>query len=126
MYSDPIADLLTRIRNASRAGKKTLAAPYSRMKEEILKILEAKGWIEKARVDQTGKFPELRITLISEKIDMIQRISKPGRRVYKKAGELRPVRNGFGMSIISTSHGLMTGDDAQVKKVGGEVLCEIF
>ena len=123
MHSDPIADLLTRIRNASRAGKEVVMAPHSYLKESLCQILEDKKFIKKARLDQTGKFPELRITL-SRPIEL-KRVSKPGLRVYKKAIEITPVKNGFGIAIISTSKGLMTGDQAKDQNLGGELLCEI-
>ncbi len=127
MYSDPIADLLTRIRNASRAGNTTVAIPHSRIKESISTILEQKGIIDKARVDRSHQFPEIIVSLKEGKKKIeLQRISKPGQRVYIKSTEIKPVRNGYGIAVISTSAGLMTGEDAKVAGVGGEYLCEIY
>jgi small subunit ribosomal protein S8 len=110
MNTDPIADFLTRIRNASRAGDTNVSIPFSRLKEEMGKILEQEGFIEKSRIDRTGKFPIIHITLKpeNEKIQLT-RISKPGKRVYQKHSDIRPVKNGFGISIMSTSAGVVTG-----------------
>ncbi len=127
MNTDPIADFLTRIRNAVRAGRSTLTAPHSQMKESIAHILEEQNIIEKSRVDRSEQFPKIVVTLKKDKPQLtLTRISKPGLRVFQKASEIRPVRNGFGISIISTSKGLMTGDAAKSEGVGGEVLCEIY
>lgn len=125
MFTDPIADFLTRIRNAVKADKESVRAPYSKLKEEIAKLLEAEAFIEKARVDRTGKFPEIVITFKDMPLSL-NRISKPGRRVYKAYGDLHPIKNGYGISIISTSKGLMTGDQAKREGIGGELICEVF
>lgn len=127
MNTDPIADLLTRIRNAVSAGKDGVEIPYSRMKETIGKIFEEKGFIEKCRVDRSGPFPMLRISFSDDKRPTaLRRISKPGRRVYQGTGDIRTVRNGFGISLVSTSKGVMTGEDAKAQGVGGEIICEIY
>lgn len=127
MQSDPIADFLTRIRNASQAKNEALMCPYSKIKEEMGTILEREGFIEKSRVDRSGKFPVLRISLSPTRGQLsLKRVSRPGRRVYKSAKEIRSVQNGFGISIISTSSGLKTDTEARMGKMGGEVLCEIF
>ncbi len=127
MYSDPIADLLTRIRNANRAGKGTVTIPYSKIKEEVAKILEQQSIIEKTRIDRTNKFPEIIITFKPDNPTLnLRRVSKPGQRVYIKAADIKPVRNGFGVAVISTSGGLLTGEDAKVKGVGGEYICDIY
>lgn len=127
MNTDPIADLLTRIRNASRAGKKSVAIPHSKLKEELAKVLESEGIITKTRINRSGKFSEILVTLKEDKKNIdLSRISKPGQRVYKKADQIRPVRNGFGISVLSTSQGLLTGDKAKELGIGGEVLCEVF
>jgi small subunit ribosomal protein S8 len=127
MNTDPIADFLTRIRNASRAGDTNVSIPFSRLKEEMGKILEQEGFIEKSRIDRTGKFPIIHITLKpeNEKIQLT-RISKPGKRVYQKHSDIRPVKNGFGISIMSTSAGVVTGATAKEKALGGELLCEVY
>ena len=127
MNTDPISDLLTRVRNATSAKKKSLSLPHSQVKEGIAKILEDQQMIEKARVDRTGKFPEIIITLLEDSpLLSLKRISKPGRRVYISSQDIREIRSGYGISIISTSSGLMTGADAKKKNMGGEVLCEVY
>jgi small subunit ribosomal protein S8 len=126
MHSDPIADLLTRIRNANNAHKVQLSVPYSRIKHQLLEIFKTKGFIEDFNV-QESKFKEITINLNegNKKISLT-RISKPGQRIYIKSTEIKPVRNGLGVSIVSTSQGLMTGDDAFKQKLGGELICEIY
>lgn len=127
MHTDPIADFLTRIRNASRAGNSTVSIPYSKIKESIGSILEEKGVVEKARVDRGGKFPEIVVSLKDTTAPLtLKRVSKPGQRVYVKSSEIKAVRNGFGFAVISTSGGLMVGDDAKEAGVGGEYVCDIY
>lgn len=127
MNTDPIADFLTRIRNASRAGDTTVSIPYSRLKEEMGRILEEQKFIEKSRVNRTGKFPVINIELKAgfENINL-KRISKPGKRVYQKYSDIRTVKNGYGFSVISTSAGVLTGEAAKEKALGGELLCEVY
>ncbi len=127
MLTDPISDLLTRIRNALAARHTDVHMPYSRMKENILKILKAKEYIKDYAILKDSKFPELRVMFNenSEKIT-IRKISKPGQRIYKKYEQLFRVNNGYGISIVSTPKGIMTGDDARKKKLGGELLCEVY
>lgn len=127
MNTDPIADLLTRIRNASRAGKKTIPLPYSKVKENIVRILEEKAIIEKARVDRSGKFPQIVVTLKDQPVPIsLKRISKPGQRVYIKAADIKPVKSGYGIAVISTSKGVMTGTAAKEKGMGGEYVCDVY
>lgn len=127
MQSDPIADFLTRIRNASLAGNEVVLCPHSKMKEAIGAILEREGFIEKSRIDRSGKFPILRLSLSPKRNRLsLKRVSRPGRRVYRSAEEIRPVQNGFGIAIISTSAGLRSDAEARKEKRGGEVLCEVF
>jgi len=127
MHTDPIADLLTRIRNASRARHEITSVPYSKIKENILKILKNKGFIADYTVEEEGKFKVLEITLKEELANInLKRVSKPGQRIYLKRGELRPVKSGIGMSIISTSKGLMTNSEARRQNLGGELICEIY
>ncbi len=127
MLTDPISDLLTRIRNALAARHTDVHMPYSRMKENILKILKAKEYVKDYAILKDSKFPELRVMFNenSEKIT-IRKISKPGQRIYKKYEQLFRVNNGYGISIVSTPKGIMTGDDARKKKLGGELLCEVY
>ena len=129
MMTDPIADLLTRIRNAHHAEKVSLTMPGSKIKSAIAKVLQEEGYIEgfKASVEE-GK-PSLTIDLKyyegSPVIEEIQRVSKPGLRVYTNAEELPKVNGGLGVAIISTSKGIMTDRAARAAGVGGEVLCNV-
>ncbi len=131
MHSDPIADLLTRVRNGAQSRLATVEIPHSKIKVEIVKILEAEGYISSWEVTTETKFPTIRVSLRYDAkrkpvIQHIRRVSKPGLRIYKPTTELRPVRSGLATQIISTSSGLMTDRDARKRKVGGEVLCEVW
>jgi len=125
-HTDPISDLLTRIRNAYRVKKEGLTCPNSKLKQEILKVLKEKGFIKDFSVEKEKSFSVLNIKLDPDKeIKFIKKISKPGQRIYSSAKELKRVLSGLGVSIVSTSQGLMTGDEARSKNMGGEILCEI-
>jgi small subunit ribosomal protein S8 len=137
--TDPIGDMLTRIRNAAASGKSELTMPASKIKIEIAKILEQENWIQKfeilgadtAKAKANAAFKELKIVLKYKKsgrpaINSIQRISKPGLRVYAGKYKMPSVLNGLGTAIVSTSRGLMTAKEAKKEKIGGEVLCEIY
>ena len=131
--TDPIADLLTRIRNAILAGHKVVEAPASNLKKEIARILFEKGYILSYKVvEGEGVQGVLKIALKynskSKKpaIKEIQRISRPGLRQYKGVDEIPRVLNGLGIAIISTSKGLMTDKEAKKEKIGGEVLCYVY
>lgn len=131
VMTDPIADFLTRIRNALMSKKKTVSAPYSNIKVAITKILQENGYINNFRVLERNKKKTIQIYLrYDEKnnpfLEEIKRISKPGRRVYMKYKEMKPIKNGYGFRIISTSRGIMTDLEARKRKLGGEVICEIF
>lgn len=127
MHSDPIADLLTRIRNASRANHYSVAVPYSKLKEEILGIMKRYGFVEEYKVDKSNQFPELEVVLKPERSDMtIKRVSKPGQRIYVKTTDLKPIKRGLGIAILSTSKGLLSHVDAKKQKLGGELICEIY
>lgn len=131
MVTDPIADYLTRIRNAVMANHRVVEIPKSRIKEEITRILFEKGYILNYKVEQEPRpgiikialkyHPETKVSAINSLV----RISKPGLRKYADAGKLPRVLNGLGIAILSTSHGLMTDKEARIQKVGGEVLCYI-
>ena len=125
MYTDPIADLLTRIRNASRAGHNSCTIPYSKIKEEILKILADKKYIIKYEKIE-DKFTELQVSLEEDGEITLKRISTPGQRIYVKKTELKSIRSGLGLQIISTSKGLMTTDEAKKQDLGGELICEVY
>jgi len=129
--TDPIADLLTRIRNAHIAKHDRLDVPASKLKQEVLRLLKEEGFIRNYKRLDTEPSGTIRILLryTREGIPAIQhvaRVSKPGRRVYRSADEIRPVRNGLGVAIISTSQGLMTDVQARDQRLGGEFLCEIW
>src|SRR5579871_480285 len=131
MHSDPIADLLTRIRNGAQARLTTVDVPHSKIKIEILKILEAEGYIASHEVTTESKFPSIKVTLRYDAkrkplISHIRRVSKPGLRVYEGTTGLKPVRSGLATRIVSTSSGLMTDREARKRKIGGEVLCEVY
>ncbi|HEX4965735.1 MAG TPA: 30S ribosomal protein S8 [Thermoanaerobaculia bacterium] len=129
--TDPIADLLTRIRNAQIAKHDRLDVPVSRLKVEIAKLLKEEGFIKNFREIEAVPQGTLRIFLRYSTegvpaISHLQRVSKPGRRVYRKADEIQPVRNGLGIGIVSTSQGLLTDAQARERRVGGELLCQIW
>jgi small subunit ribosomal protein S8 len=129
--TDPIADLLTRIRNAQIAKHDRLDIPVSRLKVEIAKLLKDEGFIKNFREIAAAPQGTLRIFLRYSTegvpaISHLQRVSKPGRRVYRKAEEIQPVRNGLGIGIVSTSQGLLTDAQARERRVGGELLCQIW
>ena len=131
MITDPIADMLTRIRNAQAVKKSEVLIPFSNLKFEIAKILKHENYIENLEKIEEAKFPQIKIVLkYSENgqpaIASIKRVSKPGQRIYVSKNKLPKVLNNLGIAIISTSQGLMTNKEAQRKKVGGEVLCEIW
>lgn len=128
--TDPIADMLNRIRNAQAVSHQTVNIPFSNLKYEIAKVLKKHGFIEK--VEKKGKKVNktIEITLKYDGktpvISSLKRISKPGQRIYKGSKELRRVRGGYGIAIISTPKGLMTNKEARKQKIGGEVLAEIW
>jgi small subunit ribosomal protein S8 len=129
--SDPVADLLTRIRNANLAFKDETVAPVSKLTESVLKILDAEGYIIGFSSEGEGVQKAFRIRLKygvrrRRAITGLRRISKPGRRIYRGRDELPRVQGGLGIAIISTSHGVMTDKDAARKGVGGEVLAYVW
>lgn len=122
---DTIANFLTKIRNAQHAHHGVVIVSHSKLKEQIAKILEKEGFIGEAGVIKSEKFPELKIKLREDRELELKKISKPGQRIYVKNQNIKKVKNGLGISIYSTSQGLMTGAQARKKKLGGELLCEI-
>jgi len=128
MNTDPIADYLTRIRNASRAHHTSTVIPYSKIKEGISKVLMARKFIKNYEVQSSSKFKELVVTLKDWANEPIQlkRISKPGQRIYLQSKEIKRVKSGLGMIIVSTPKGIMSGEEAYNTNVGGEVLCEVY
>lgn len=130
--TDPIADMLTRIRNAQAVRKPTVVLPFSKLKHKLAMILQQQHYLTgvATTMDQANK-PALQLTLRylpdgQSAIRAINRISKPGRRVYAQKKVLPYVQNNFGVAIISTSQGLMTNKEARKKNLGGEVICEIY
>ncbi|MBI2464096.1 30S ribosomal protein S8 [Candidatus Peregrinibacteria bacterium] len=127
MHTDPIADLLTRIRNAHKAGHERVTIDYSTQKDAILNVLARKNWIKKFEIKENGKFKEAEIMLNLERPEMhLKRISKPGQRIYVKKHDIKKVKNGLGIAIVSTSKGIMSGEEAYHENLGGEFICEIY
>lgn len=124
--TDPIGDLLTRMRNAQNAKHTHCKAPWSRMKQQLCELLKTEGWIADVAVEGDAPFQELNITFAEDKPSLeLTRISKPGRRVYVGYQDLKPVLHGFGSAVLTTSQGVMTDTAARAQKLGGEVLCTI-
>ena len=131
MMTDPIADMLTRIRNANQALHPTVSMPSSKLKEEIAKILAAEGYIEGYEVTASGIKRVLEVKLKyqpdrSRVISGLRRLSNPGRRLYGGSGDLPRVKGGLGVVVVSTSQGLLTDSEARRRKLGGEILCEVW
>jgi len=129
--TDPIADLLTRLRNGQMARHTTVQIPASRIKAEIVKILQEEGYIESFGVEGDGPKQQIKVELKYLRggkgaIEGIERVSSPGRRVYCGKDEIPKVLNGLGINILSTSKGLMTGGACRKEGVGGEILCNIW
>jgi small subunit ribosomal protein S8 len=130
MMTDPIADMLTRIRNAVRVERPHVDMPSSRVKLGVADVLKREGYIWDFQEMEDEPVKQLRIELKygpngEQVIQSIRRVSKPGRRVFSKSRDLRPVLNGLGISIISTSNGVVSDREARQKNIGGEVLCEV-
>ena len=125
--TSPIADLLTRIRNASAAKKMLVHVPYSHMKEEICRILKENEYIAGAKTVGEGTAKELLIELSDDRRDIhLSMVSKPGQRIYVKSQSIKKVLNGLGISVLSTPKGVMSGSEARKANLGGELLCEIY
>jgi len=132
---DPIADMLTRIRNAQRAGKANVLVGYSKLRLALANILQKEGFVESVEIDKKGVSEQIQIGLKyyqvsnTSKIPAIKelrRISKEGQRVYVRNKEVKKVKNDYGIAIISTSKGIMTGTEAKKNGLGGEYICEIW
>tara|TARA_B100001113_G_C20510197_1_gene362610 strand:+ start:42 stop:440 length:399 start_codon:yes stop_codon:yes gene_type:complete len=132
MNTDPIADFLTRLRNANRAGHKTVIIPMSKMKKDITQILFDQGFILNYKFDDEGVQGSIKIALKYDKlskepvIKKLERVSKPGLRKYTNSSSIPRVLNGLGINIISTSKGLMTGKKASRENLGGEIICNVY
>ena len=130
MFTDPIADFLTRIRNGAAAHLETVSAPGSKIKRAVADILVREGFLERVEEQADGAKKTIVVTLKyngkMSQIRSIRRISTPGRRVYSKSSDLKPVLSGQGILILSTSVGLMTHKEARRRKLGGEVIAEVY
>ena len=128
--SDPIADALTRIRNANLVKHESVSMPASNLKVELIKVLKNEGYVDSYTVEEKDGFKEINVTLKyangQSVITGLQRVSKPGLRVYSKAKNMPRVFDGMGIAVISTSKGLMTEKEARANKLGGEVLCYVW
>jgi len=130
--TDPIADMLTRIRNAIAVQKSEVNLPHSIMKEQVAKVLKSKNLIESVEVVKLkdSVYKDLKIVInkpeANAKITEIERLSKPGRRLYARADKIPTVKNGRGFVVVSTSQGLMTGVEAKKKGIGGELICKVY
>ncbi len=131
MMTDPIADMLTRIRNAALARHERAEMPHSNLKEHLAGVLKGEGFIDDVRVSE-GEGPKTLVLVLrygrdrQSAIDGVRRVSAPGRRVYVRHDHIPRVRSGMGVSILSTSHGVMTDKEARRQRVGGELLCEVW
>ncbi|MBQ4142950.1 MAG: 30S ribosomal protein S8 [Thermoguttaceae bacterium] len=131
MMTDPIADMLTRIRNSVRVEKQYVDLPFSNLKKNIAEVMKREGYIWDYQIIDAQPVNVIRIQLKygpngERVIRHIKRVSKPGCRVYSSAEDLKPVLNGLGISVVSTSQGLMSDREAKAKKNGGEIICEIW
>ena len=131
MMTDPIGDMLTRIRNAGSARHANTSCPSSRQKLAVARVLERAGFVGAVKVEARGGFATLVIEIRYDEegrslIDGIRRVSKPGRRVYTGRNEVPEVRRGLGVAVMSTSRGILSDKDAREQKVGGEVVCEVW
>ena len=128
--TDPLGDMLTRIRNGQRAKKDSVLSPASRLRARVLEVLQREGSLRGYAEDATGAHPQLRIELKyfegEPAIKHVARVSKPGRRVYSGSQELPVIRNGLGITIVSTPRGVLSDAEARAANVGGEVLAEVF
>ncbi|CAN5375398.1 30S ribosomal protein S8 [soil metagenome] len=128
--TDPIADMLTRIRNAINVRKSEVRMPHSKVKQSVAELLKSSNFIDSVKVEGDGIAKELVVKINGEnsnaRITEISRISKPGRRYYVRSQEIPVVKRGRGLVIVSTSKGMMTGDDAKKHNIGGELICKVY
>lgn len=124
--TDPIGDLLARMRNAQHVRHDECLVPWSRLKQQLLELMQAEGWIENVEVIGEDPRKQIVIRFAEDKPRLeLKRVSKPGRRVYSGKSDLKPVLHGYGIAILTTSQGLMTDAQAREKNVGGEILCTV-
>jgi small subunit ribosomal protein S8 len=130
-FNDPLSDMIARIKNAAERKRTKVTTPASKLRGRVLDVLETEGYIRGyALIEEAGKHPEFEIELKyfdgAPVIAEISRVSTPGRRVYSSISDLKPVKNGLGISILSTSKGVMSDQAARAENVGGEVLCRVY
>lgn len=130
LSTDPIADMLTRIRNAALVRKNQVSLPHSKIKQTVAEVLAKNNFIEKVEVSGEAGFKTLKITInepdANSRITEIERLSKPGRRLYKAAREIPAIKHGRGIVVVSTSKGMMTGNEAKQAGLGGELICKVY
>lgn len=130
VLTDPIADMLARIRNAIAVNRNVVNIPYSKMKETLLKKLAESNFIDSFKVEGEGVAKSLIVTINAEgtnaRINSLERVSKPGRRAYAKANEIPRVKNGRGLVFVSTSQGILTGREASKRRLGGELIFKVY
>lgn len=131
MMTDPLGDMLTRIRNAARAGHADTLCPSSRLKLAVAKVMRDEGYLDDVEVEPNEGKPNIKIAIRyggdgEPMIDGLRRVSRPSRRVYVGVGEIPKVRNGLGLAILSTPKGILSDQAARDENVGGEVLCEVW
>tara|TARA_B100001250_G_scaffold364506_1_gene344638 strand:+ start:1795 stop:2193 length:399 start_codon:yes stop_codon:yes gene_type:complete len=130
-FTDPISDMITRIRNAQLRTLNTVSIPNSKFRAKILDVLKEEGYISDYKPSSEEKNNKFLLVNLKYNngipvIKEISRVSKPGRRVYSKAESIPKIQNGLGIAIVSTSKGIMTDNDARIKKIGGEIICKVF
>ena len=129
-FVDPIGDMITRIRNAQLRALNNVTIPSSKFRARILDVLKQEGYIANYKISSDNKKESLLVDLKYSNglpvIKEIKRVSKPGRRIYAKAGSIAKIQNGLGLAIVSTSMGIMSDNDAKTKNIGGEIICRVF
>ena len=130
-FADPIGDMITRIRNAQLRALNNVTIPSSKFRAKILDILKQEGYIANYKISSDSKKKESLLVDLKYSnglpvIKEIKRVSKPGRRIYAKAGSIAKIQNGLGLAIVSTSMGIMSDNDARTKNIGGEIICRVF
>ena len=130
-FADPIGDMITRIRNAQMRALNNVSIPSSKFRAKILDVLKQEGYIANYKISPNDKKKETLLVDLKYSnglpvIKEIKRVSKPGRRIYAKAGSIAKIQNGLGLAIVSTSMGIMSDNDARTKNVGGEIICRVF
>jgi len=128
--TDPVADMLSRLRNAIAVNKTALVMPHSKVKESVAKLLKSANYLDEVKTSKADVGKNLEITInqpgTNARITAISRMSKPGRRHYVKSEKMPTIKGGRGIVVVSTSKGVMTGDDARKKHIGGELICKVY